>query len=55
MFSRADVMTVRVKCVICGHRWDVVPASEMPVCPKCMGPVTVIRAERKQSDASEKL
>lgn len=37
--------TVTVKCVICGHRWNTPLTREMPMCPKCMGPVTVERAK----------
>jgi hypothetical protein len=39
---------IHVKCVLCGHRWDVSPVpTEMPMCPKCMGPVTVERSTFK--------
>ncbi len=33
--------TILVKCVICQHRWHAPLTSEMPMCPKCLGPVTV--------------
>jgi hypothetical protein len=36
---------VHVKCVICSHRFSAPLTSEMPMCPLCMGPVTVERAE----------
>lgn len=39
-------LQLTVKCVICGHKWDVKPGPEMPMCPKCMGPVTVVKAKR---------
>lgn len=47
---------VHVKCVICGHRWDAPLGPEMPMCPKCYGPVTVERVttKPKQSDRGEK-
>jgi hypothetical protein len=47
-------MTVRVKCVICGHRWDMAPRPEMPACPKCMGPVTVIRVKDRAALADKR-
>jgi endogenous inhibitor of DNA gyrase (YacG/DUF329 family) len=37
-----------VKCVICGHRFEVKPTAEMPMCPKCLGPVTVQKAKAKK-------
>lgn len=43
---------IHVKCVICGHRWDVpLLTREMPMCPKCYGPVTVERV--RVGDAPE--
>jgi hypothetical protein len=40
------MITMHCKCVICGHHFDeTAPTSEMPMCPKCMGPVTVEGAE----------
>lgn len=35
---------VDVKCVICGHKWQAALINEMPMCRKCYGPVTVVRA-----------
>jgi len=39
-------LLLTVKCVLCGHTWTVTPTAEMPMCPKCLGPVTVVRAKR---------
>jgi hypothetical protein len=44
---------VHVKCVICGHRWEAPLTSEMPMCPLCMGPVTVERAETKPKQSAK--
>ena len=38
---------VHVKCVLCGHRFSAPLTREMPMCPKCLGPVTVTRAETR--------
>lgn len=38
---------INIKCVICGHQWQAPLTSEMPMCPKCMGPVTADRIETK--------
>jgi hypothetical protein len=40
-------LQLTVKCVICGHKWAVKPTPEMPMCPKCCGPVTVVGSKRK--------
>jgi len=46
-----------VKCVCCGHRFDVKASSEEPMCPRCYGPVTVVRAaagkKRTRRDAPD--
>src|ERR1700690_2144863 len=41
---------VYVKCVICSHKFSAPLTSEMPMCPKCYGPVTVERAETKPKE-----
>lgn len=45
---------VHVKCVICGHRWSAPLTREMPMCPLCMGPVTVDRVETKAAKPTDK-
>lgn len=53
MDSKSDALSqdrpvnIEVKCVVCGHRWVTALAPEMPPCLLCMGPVTVVKAERK--------
>lgn len=39
--------SVTVKCVICGHKEKVPLTREMPMCSKCLGPVTAESVERK--------
>ncbi len=41
-----DEVNIEVKCVICGHRWMTAPTKGMPACILCLGPVTVVKAER---------
>lgn len=45
---------VHVKCVICGHRWSAPLTREMPMCPLCMGLVTVDRVETKAAKPTDK-
>jgi endogenous inhibitor of DNA gyrase (YacG/DUF329 family) len=34
--------TVEVKCVVCGHKEEVGPSQEMPMCSKCCGVVVAV-------------
>lgn len=42
-----DPVNIEVKCVICGHRWMTALTRDMLPCILCMGPVIVVKAERK--------
>jgi hypothetical protein len=45
--------TFDCKCVLCGHKVNFrecdIEASDGPVCPKCMGPMTVERVAVKRA------
>lgn len=39
--------TVEVKCVVCGHKETIPLTPEMPMCPKCFGPVIAVKVVRR--------
>ena len=44
---RQSISSIRVRCVMCVHRFDTPLTSEMPMCPQCYGPVVVVHVETK--------
>lgn len=45
--------TVTVKCVICKYTWGAPLSDDEPMCPHCMGPVTVVEAETSAQPAGK--
>jgi hypothetical protein len=43
-----SIPTIIVKCVLCQHKQTVPLTSEMPMCPRCMGPVVVVGAKARK-------
>jgi hypothetical protein len=49
-----SMKTMRVKCVICDHRFDAPLTNLAPECTRCMGPVTVVRVVSKPDKRASK-
>ena len=45
------MVVLKLKCVLCKHRWDLVNyrgGDDHPICPLCMGPGNVVKVEHRK-------